>query len=105
MSRGCRPLRGKRRQREPLGWAGARRRVGCAQADGGDRRSHHVEAQARVILAECRKHPALFLRELRDRLARRGVRASMSSLLRFSARHGISRKKGRSTPPSRTART
>lgn len=72
---------------------------------GGDRRSHRVEAHKGLILAACRRKPALFLRELRDDLARRGVQASTSSLSRFFARHGISRKKGRPTPPSRTART
>ena len=72
---------------------------------GGDRRSHRVEAHKGLILAACRRKPALFLRELRDDLARRGVQASTSSLSRFFARHGITRKKGTCTPPSNTART
>ena len=72
---------------------------------GGDRRSHRVDAHKGLILAACRRKPALFLRELRDDLARRGVQASTSSLSRFFARHGITRKKGTCTPPSNTART
>ena len=72
---------------------------------GGDRHSHHIEAHKRLILATLRREPALFLRELRDHLAQRGVQASTSSLSRFFARHGISRKKGTCTPPSRSGRT
>lgn len=72
---------------------------------GGDRHSHRVEAQSRLILATCRRKPAIFLRELRDHLARRGLQASTSSLSRFFTRHGISRKKGRYTQPNRTGQT
>ena len=72
---------------------------------GGDQLSHRMEAHARLILATCGREPALFLRELRDQLAERGVQTSTSGLSRFFARHGISRKKGTFTPPSRTART
>jgi transposase len=72
---------------------------------GGDRVSHRMEAHARLILATCRRQPTLFLRELREHLARRGVQTSTSGLSRFFARHGITRKKGRHLPPSRTART
>lgn len=72
---------------------------------GGDRHSHHIEAHSRLILAALRRKPALYLRELREHLARRGVQASTSSLSRFFARHGISRKKGTFAPPSRTGRT
>lgn len=72
---------------------------------GGDHSSHRVEAQARLILATCRRKPTIFLRELRDHLAERGVRTSTSGLSRFFARHGISRKKGRRLRQSRTGRT
>ena len=69
MPRGCGPLWGERRKCEPLGGAGAPGRAGCAQAGGGDRHSHRVEAHKGLILAACRRKPALFLRELRDLLA------------------------------------
>ena len=72
---------------------------------GGDRRSHRVEAHKGLILAACRRKPAVFPRELRDDLARRGAQASTSGLSRFFARHGITRKKGTCTPPSNTGRT
>lgn len=72
---------------------------------GGDRRSRRVEARARLILAAYKRQPTLFLRELRDHLAGCGVLTSTSGLSRFFARHGITRKKGRCTPPSRTGRT
>ena len=69
---------------------------------GGDRNSQRLEAQAALILRLNEEHPLSFLRELRDRLSERGVRASTSSLSRFFARHGITRKKGLSTRLSRS---
>ena len=71
---------------------------------GGDRNSRRLEAQAALILRTYEEHPLSFLRELCDRLRDRGVRASTSSLSRFFARHGITRKKGLSTRPSRSGR-
>lgn len=72
---------------------------------GGDRHSHHVDAHKGLILAALRRKPAMFLSELRDHLAQRGFRTSTSSLGRFCARHGITRRKGRCLPPSRSAQT
>ncbi len=72
---------------------------------GGDHASHRIEAQAELILTTYEARSAIFLHELRDALAERGVQTSTSSLSRFFARHGITRKKGRSTLPSRRART
>ena len=71
---------------------------------GGDRNSQRLEAQSALILRTYEEHPQFFLRELRDALSERGVRASTSSLSRFFARHGITRKKGLSTRPSRSGR-
>ena len=76
------------------------------QADG---RRPYLEAHR----GACRADPLdlrsrsreLFLRELRDALAEQGVQTSTSGLSRFFARHGISRKKGRRTQLSRSART
>ncbi len=53
-----------------------------------------LEAQAALILRLNEEHPLSFRRELRDRLSERGVRASTSSLSRFFAGMGITRKKG-----------
>lgn len=88
-------------------WSARMRQDGhvAPKPSGGDHASHRVQAQAGVILATCRRQPTIFLRELRDHLAQRGVQTSTSGLSRFFARHGISRKKGRPLPPSRTGRT
>ena len=88
-------------------WAARQRQDGhvAPKPSGGDHASRRVEAQARLILATCRRRPSIFLRELRDHLAERGLRTSTSGLSRFFARHGITRKKGRYTRPSRTGRT
>jgi transposase len=72
---------------------------------GGDHTSQRIEAHAALILEISEQEPRLFLRELRDRLAEQGVRASTSGLSRFFARHGISWKKGRRTQLSRSVRT
>ena len=72
---------------------------------GGDRCSHRVEAHAAVILQILRERPQAYLRELHDTLRERGVQTSTSGLSRFLARHGMTRKKGRSMRPNRTGRT
>ena len=59
---------------------------------GGDHASHRIEAQADLILTTYEARPAIFLHELRDALAERGLQTSTSSLSRFFARHGITRK-------------
>ena len=87
-------------------WSARQRRDGqvSPKPSGGDHLSHRMEAHKGLILAACRRKPAILLRELREHLAQRGVQASTSGLSRFFARHGISRKKGRRLPPSRTDR-
>jgi transposase len=72
---------------------------------GGDHTSKRIEAHAALILRISKQEPRLFLREVRDRLAERGVQTSTSGLSRFFARHGISWKKGRRTQLSRSVRT
>ena len=72
---------------------------------GGDQRSHRVEAHAALILQTYEAHPQIFLRELRDALQEQGVEVSTSSLSRFFARHAITRKKGRRTRLSRSGMT
>ena len=88
-------------------WLARLRRDGhvVPKPSGGDHASHRVEAHAGLILATCRRKPTIFLRELRDHLAGRGVQTSTSGLSRFFVRHGISRKKGQRLPPGRTGRT
>jgi transposase len=72
---------------------------------GGDHTSKHIEAHAALILATTQQEPRLFLREVRDRLAERGVQTSTSGLSRFFARLGISWKKGQRTQLSRSVTT
>ena len=63
-----------------------------AKPQGGDRRSHHVEAHAELILSLYEEEPTIFLSELCAALAERGVATSQSGLSRFFKRHGITRK-------------
>ena len=88
-------------------WHGAFVQEGRTQAKpmGGDQRSHTIEAQADLIRRTYEAQPELFLHELRDRLAERGLRVGVSSLSRFFKRHGITRKKTLATPPSRNGKT
>jgi transposase len=72
---------------------------------GGDHPSKAIEAHAALILATSQQEPRLFLRERRDRLAEPGVQTSTSGLSRFFQRHRITRKRGRSMPPSRSGTT
>jgi transposase len=71
---------------------------------GGDQRSHRIEAHAELILQTYQAHPQIFLRELRDALQEQNVKVSTSSLSRFFARHAITRQKGPHTRLSRTGR-
>ena len=72
---------------------------------GGDRHSHRVEAHADLILQALEERPQVYLREVRDALQEHGTAVSLSGLSRFFRRHGITRKKGPSTRPSKTVRT
>ena len=64
-----------------------------------------IEAHADLILSPYAARPEIFLHELRDVLAAHGVQTSTSGLSRFFQRHRITRKKGRSMPPSRSGTT
>ena len=77
----------------------------AARPMGGDRRSHRSEAHAAVILQAFGARPQIYLREVKDVLGESGATASLSGLSRFFRRHGITRKKGISTRPSRAVRT
>ena len=72
---------------------------------GGDRRSQALEAQAGVVDELMVEIPDQTLMELRDRLAARGVNTTHASLWRFFRRHGVTRKKRRPGPRSRTVPT
>jgi transposase len=77
----------------------------AAKATGGDVRSRKIEAHKDWLLALVAGEPDLTLEEIRGRLlAEKSFKASVSMIWRFFRRHGISFKKRRCTPPSRTAR-
>ncbi|TXN40717.1 IS630 family transposase [Methylobacterium sp. WL30] len=59
---------------------------------GGDQRSQTIEAQADMIVSIYEAKPEIFLTELQEKLAERGLRVGRSSLSRFFKRHGITRK-------------
>lgn len=88
-------------------WCGQFVREGHVEAkpQGGDQRSHRIEAHADLILSLHEQQPGIFLHELRAALAERGIHVAQSSLSRFFQRHAITRKKALATPPSRTGRT
>ena len=72
---------------------------------GGDRRSAVIEAHAARILGLLEERADITLTEIQAELASVGVKTSIGTIWRFFARHAITRKKRRRTPPSRTART
>jgi transposase len=88
-------------------WHDRRRREGDfgPKALGGDRRSGRLEAHAERILSLVEEKPDITLGELQARLAEKGTGAAVSTLWRFFKRHGITRKKRRRMPPSRTGPT
>ena len=71
---------------------------------GGDQRSHRIEAHAELIRPTYQAHPQIFRPELRDAWQEQSGKVSTSSLSRFFARHAITRKKGPHTRLSRTGR-
>jgi len=88
-------------------WVALARRQGDVRPkrQGGDRRSRHIEDHGELILALVRKTPDMTLAELRSELAERGVSAAVTTLWRFFHRCGMTLKKRRRTPPSRTGPT
>lgn len=74
------------------------------QPQGGDRRSHQIEAHAQIILSTWEKRRDITLAELRATLAEQGLSFGQTTLWRFFHRHRISLKKRPRTRPSRTVR-
>jgi transposase len=83
-----------------------RREVGHIKpkAQGGDMRSHRVEARRADILALWEANRDITLEELRVELSKIGLSVSIAGLHRFFKRHGITRKKRPDTPSNRIAR-
>ena len=78
----------------------------CPKAQGGDRRSGRIEAQADFLMMAIDEAPDITLAELRDRLIEeRGEAFAVSTIHGFFRRHGVSYKKRLRTPASRSAKT
>lgn len=70
---------------------------------GGDRRSGRIEAQADLLMSAIEETPDITLAELRQRLIdERGETFAISTIHEFYRRHGVTFKKRRRTPASRT---
>lgn len=78
-------------------WTDQKRRTGnvSAKPQGGDRRSHRIEAHRDFLLGRISETPDVTLEELQVALAERGLTVSISTVWRFFDRHGISFKKNR----------
>ncbi|NNF73313.1 MAG: IS630 family transposase [Rhodobacteraceae bacterium] len=76
-------------------WDNERRATGsfAPKPQGGDMRSHRIEANAEMIHAALDETPDITLAELCGHLSERGITASTSSLWRFFRRHGITPEK------------
>jgi transposase len=88
-------------------WASLSRRTGDVRPkpQGGDKRSHRIEAQASLILEVVETRRDITLEELRAHLAGQGVAVAASTLCRFFKRHAITLKKRPGMRPSRTVPT
>lgn len=88
-------------------WRSLSRAQGDAQpkAQGGDRRSGRVEAQAALILELLEGARDATIGELRAALAERGHGFGYGTIRRFFLRHAITRKKRPGTPASRIVPT
>ena len=86
-------------------WVQAVRKTGSpsAKPQGGDRRSKRIEAHGTFIMKMVAERKDITLAELQERLARRGTRFGIGTLWRFFDRHGVTFKKRRRMPTSRTA--
>ncbi len=78
-------------------WVDEWRRSGrvAALAQGGDRRSDRIEAEAAFLLARIEEAPDVTLAELQTMLSERGVVVGIGTLWRFFDRRDISFKKNR----------
>lgn len=86
-------------------WHGQRRDTGsfAPKPQGGDMRSHRIEARRDDILKVWEARKDITLDELRDALADIGLTVSRVGLHRFFVRHGITRKKRPAMRSSKTA--
>jgi transposase len=88
-------------------WNALRRRRGDAppRPQGGDRRSHRIEAHAATILDLLESRRNITLVELKQALAERELAFGVTTLWRFFKRHRIRLKKRPRMPSSRIGQT
>ncbi len=87
-------------------WVRQWRQVGHIdpRPQGGDKRSHRIEAHAEEILGLIDERPDLTLAEIAAHLKQvHGLRVALSTVWRFFARHGITLKKNRPRQRARAA--
>lgn len=75
------------------------------KAQGGDRRSGRIEAQAAFILDQVAARPDITLAALQEKLRERGLSVGITTLWRFFKRRRITFKKKRRMPPNRITAT
>lgn len=71
---------------------------------GGDRRSHVIEAHADWLLSDLEARPDMTLEEFRTGLAARGLETSTTAVHNFFRRHGLTFKKRQHMQQSRNER-
>ncbi len=98
-------VRGRQGERDPLARTVSGRGRDRRQADGRRPALAPDRGACGAILQAYEARPQIYLREVKDALEENGATASLSGLSRFFRRHGITRKKGICTPPSKAART
>ena len=88
-------------------WRTREREEGDAQpkGQGGDRKSHRIDAHQAIIMALLEASPDITIEELRDGLIKQGLFFGYGTIRRFFARHKITRKKRPPMPQSKIART
>jgi transposase len=84
-------------------WRTREREQGDAQprTQGGDRKSHRIDAYQATILALLEATPDITIEELRDSLSKQGLSFGYGTIRRFFKRHKITRKKRPPMPQSR----
>ena len=71
---------------------------------GGDRKSHRIDAHQATIMTLLETAPDLTIKELRDSLSKQGLSFGYGTIRRFFERHEITRKKSPPMPQNRIAR-
>jgi transposase len=87
-------------------WRTRAREQGDAEprAQGGDRKSHRIDAHQATIMALLKTTPDITIEELRHSLNQKGLSFGYGTIRRFFERHKITRKKRPPMPQSRIAR-